>query len=88
MQAVQVRATGGSEALELCELPDPIPNKDEVLVRVRRSSVNFIDVYHREGKYKAPLPFIPGRKERGMWKPSVKAYLNSPLVIQLCGLVS
>jgi NADPH2:quinone reductase len=65
MRAVQVRATGGSEALELCELPDPVPNKGEVLVRVRTSGVNFIDVYFREGKYKTPLPFIPGLKGAG-----------------------
>jgi NADPH2:quinone reductase len=65
MQAVQVRATGGIEVLELCELPDPVPNKDEVLVRVRRSGVNFIDIYYREGKYKAPLPLIPGLEGAG-----------------------
>ena len=40
MKAVQVRAPGGREALELCELPDPVPGKDEVLVRVRISGVN------------------------------------------------
>src|ERR1700693_6180895 len=60
MKAIQVRTTGGREALELCELPDPVPNKDEVLVRVSISGVNFIDVYYREGKYKAPLQFSPG----------------------------
>lgn len=65
MKAVQVRATGGSEALELCELPDPIPNNGEVLVRVRISGVNFVDVYFREGKYKAPLPFVPGLEGAG-----------------------
>ena len=65
MKAVQVRATGGREVLELCELPNPIPSKDEVLVRVSVSGVNFIDVYYREGKYKAPLPFIPGLEGAG-----------------------
>jgi len=65
MKAVRVRATGGREALELCELPDPAPGKDEILVRVRISGVNFIDVYYREGKYKAPLPFTPGLEGAG-----------------------
>ena len=65
MKAIQVRATGGREALELCELPGPIPNRDEVLVRVSISGVNFIDVYYREGKYKAPLPFVPGLEGAG-----------------------
>ena len=65
MKAIQVRATGGREALELCELPDPVPGKGEVLVKVRLAGVNFIDVYYREGKYKAPLPFIPGQEGAG-----------------------
>ncbi len=65
MKAIKVRTTGGREALELCELPDPVPNKDEVLVRVSISGVNFIDVYYREGKYKAPLPFVPGLEGAG-----------------------
>ena len=65
MRAIQVRKTGGLEVLELCELPDPIPGKDEVLVRVSVSGINFIDVYYREGKYKAPLPFIPGLEGAG-----------------------
>jgi NADPH2:quinone reductase len=36
-----------------------------VLVRVHTSGVNFIDVYYREGKYHAPLPFIPGGEGSG-----------------------
>ena len=65
MKAIQVRTQGGPEALELCELPDPIPNNGEVLVCVHTSGVNFVDVYYREGKYKAPLPFIPGIEAAG-----------------------
>ena len=60
MKAIQVRSTGGPEVLDLRTLPDPAPRTAEVLVRVHTSGVNFIDVYYREGKYKAPLPFIPG----------------------------
>jgi NADPH:quinone reductase len=66
MKAIQIRATGGREVLELCELPDPVAGKDEVLVKVRFSGVNFIDVYYREGKYKAPLPLIPGLEGAGV----------------------
>jgi NADPH:quinone reductase len=65
MKAVQVRVPGGRDTLELRELPDPVPNKDEVLVQVRTSGVNFVDVYFREGKYKAPLPFTPGLEGAG-----------------------
>jgi NADPH:quinone reductase len=65
MKAIQVRSTGGPEVLELRELPDPVPQPGEVLVRLHTSGVNFIDVYYREGKYKAPLPFIPGGEGSG-----------------------
>jgi NADPH:quinone reductase len=65
MKAIQVRTTGGPEVLELRELPDPVPQAGELLVRVHTSGVNFIDMYFREGKYKAPLPFIPGGEGSG-----------------------
>jgi NADPH2:quinone reductase len=65
MKAIQVRATGGPEVLELRELPDPVPHRGEALIRVHTSGVNFMDVYFREGKYKAPLPFIPGGEGSG-----------------------
>jgi NADPH2:quinone reductase len=66
MKAIQIRATGSREVLELCELSDPVPGEGEVLVKVRFSGVNFIDVYYREGKYKAPLPLIPGLEGAGV----------------------
>ena len=65
MKAIQVRSIGGPEVLELHDLPDPVPLAGEVLVRVHTSGVNFIDVYYREGKYRAPLPFIPGGEGSG-----------------------
>jgi NADPH:quinone reductase len=65
MKAIQVRAVGGSEVLEIRDLPDPIPQAGQALVRVHTSGVNFVDVYFREGKYKAPLPFIPGGEGSG-----------------------
>ena len=37
----------------------------EVRPAIRTSGVNFVDVYHREGKYKAPLPFIPRQEGAG-----------------------
>jgi NADPH:quinone reductase len=58
--AIQVRTVGGPEALEFRDVPDPVPQAGQVLVRVHTSGVNFMDVYFREGKYKAPVPFIPG----------------------------
>ena len=61
MKAIQVNQHGGPEAMELVELPVPQPKANEVLVKLAAAGVNFIDVYHREGRYKVPLPFVLGR---------------------------
>lgn len=66
MKAIQVKQTGGPEVLELVELPVPEPKANEAVVKLAASGVNFIDVYHREGRYKAPLPFVPGQEGAGV----------------------
>jgi NADPH:quinone reductase len=66
MRAIQVSKTGGPEVLELVEIPRPVPKSGEVLVRIAASGVNFIDTYFREGRYPAPLPFIPGQEAAGI----------------------
>lgn len=66
MKAIQVRATGGPEVLEYVDVPKPEPRDGETLVRVEAIGVNFIDVYHRSGLYKLPLPFIPGSEAAGV----------------------
>lgn len=65
MKAIQVRQPGGPEVLTLVDLPIPQPKGNEVLVKVAASGVNFIDVYHREGRYKNPLPFVLGQEGAG-----------------------
>ena len=66
MKAIQVKQVGGPEALELVDLPVPEPKANEAVVKLAASGVNFIDVYHREGRYKAALPFIPGQEGAGV----------------------
>ena len=51
--------------MELVDLPVPEPNANEAVVKLAAIGVNFIDVYHREGRYKASLPFIPGQEGAG-----------------------
>ena len=65
MKAIQITSTGGPEVLEYRTVPDPLPNRGEVLIGVHTSGVNFIDVYFRDGHYKAPLPLIPGAEGSG-----------------------
>jgi NADPH2:quinone reductase len=65
MKAIQIQQNGGPEVLELRELPDPEPGPGQALVQVEASGVNFIDIYFREGRYPAKLPFIPGQEAAG-----------------------
>jgi NADPH:quinone reductase len=65
-EIVRVHQHGGPEAMrrEVVELPPPGPG--EALVAVRAAGVNFIDVYHRTGFYKAgPLPYALGQEGAG-----------------------
>jgi NADPH2:quinone reductase len=66
MRAIQVRQPGGPEAMELVELPIPQPKASEAVVKLAASGVNFIDVYFREGRYKAALPFVLGQEGAGV----------------------
>ncbi len=66
MKTIQLTTVGGPEVLKVSELADPTPGTGEVLIRVHASGVNFIDVYYREGKYKAPLPFVLGAEGSGI----------------------
>ena len=65
MKAIQVQKTGGPEALTLVDLPVPKPKPNEALVKIAAIGVNFIDVYFREGRYPAPLPFVDGQEAAG-----------------------
>jgi NADPH2:quinone reductase len=65
MKAIQVKQVGGPEAMKLVDLPVPEPKANEAVVKIAASGVNFIDVYFREGRYKAPLPLILGQEGAG-----------------------
>jgi NADPH2:quinone reductase len=66
MKAIQVSQVGGPEVLTLVDLPVPDPKAKEALVQVEAAGVNFADVYFREGRYPAPLPFIIGQEAAGL----------------------
>lgn len=65
MKAIQIRATGGPEVLELIDLPIPQPGPGQVLIRVEAIGMNFIEIYFRKGQYKATLPIVPGSEAAG-----------------------
>ena len=65
MKAIQVQKTGGPEVLTLVDLPVPKAKANEAVVKIAASGVNFIDVYFREGRYPAALPFTDGQEASG-----------------------
>lgn len=68
MKAILVRCPGGSEALELAEVPTPAPGPGEVRVKAKAIGVGRPDVLIRNGSYKwmPPLPAIPGNEMAGV----------------------
>jgi NADPH2:quinone reductase len=66
MLAIQVLETGGPEVLTAVERPIPEPKPNEAIVQIKAAGVNFIDVYFREGRYSALLPFINGQEGAGV----------------------
>ena len=65
MKAIQVQQTGGPEVLQYADVPTPQPKSNEAVVKMAATGVNFIDVYLREGRYPAKLPFIMGQEGAG-----------------------
>ena len=73
MKAVYIEQTGGPEVLRLGDRPVPEPQKDEVLVKVAVSGVNFTDLNQRSGINKIPVPAVLGSEGAGTVERS-----NSP----------
>jgi NADPH2:quinone reductase len=65
MKVVRIHEQGGPDVLRVDEVPTPEPGQGQVRVRVASAGVNFIDIYHRSGQYKVPLPFGLGREGAG-----------------------
>jgi NADPH:quinone reductase len=67
MRAIQMTEFGGPEVLRLAELPEPVPEAGEALIRVSRAGLNFADTHTRTNSYvqKATLPLVPGGEVAG-----------------------
>jgi NADPH:quinone reductase len=66
MKAIRVEKTGAPEVLELEDVPVPQPKASEAVVKVSAAGVNSIDGYFRDGRFRTPLPFIPGQEGAGV----------------------
>ena len=66
VRAIQIETVGGPEVMKLVDIPLAAPATGEVLVRHAACGINFIDVYHRTGLYKIPLPAVLGGEGAGV----------------------
>ena len=63
---VLIRQPGGPEAMETVDLPVGEPGPGEIRIRHHACGLNYIDVYHRTGVYKLPLPLTLGMEGAGV----------------------
>jgi NADPH2:quinone reductase len=66
MRIVRMAAQGGPEVLKIESLTLEEPATGEALVRQTAIGVNYLDVYHRSGYYKLPLPSSVGSEAAGV----------------------
>lgn len=75
--AIRIHETGGPEVMAWEEVALPPPGPGEVRLRHTAVGLNFIDVYHRTGLYKLPLPAGLGQEGAGVVEeagPGVTAF--------------
>ena len=66
MRAVRIHEDGGPDVLVLEEAPDPVAGPGEVLVRLRASALNHLDIWIRKGLPSVPKPRILGADGAGV----------------------
>ncbi|CAI9295772.1 unnamed protein product [Lactuca saligna] len=67
VKAIRVHELGGPEVMKLEDVEIGEPKDGEIRVRNKAIGVNFIDVYFRQGVYKAAsIPFTPGMEAVGV----------------------
>ena len=62
MKAIVMKEFGGPEVLKYVDVPDPVPEANEVLIKLAFCGVNPNETYVRTGTYnfyKPELPYTP-----------------------------
>ena len=67
MNAIEITAPGGPEVLQSCTRPRPVPNSDQVIIKVAYAGVNRPDALQRAGLYNPPAGAsdLPGLEASG-----------------------
>jgi NADPH:quinone reductase-like Zn-dependent oxidoreductase len=61
MKAIVIQGKFGLDSLTQVDLPDPKPERDEVVLKMRAASINYRDLMIVQGTYnpRQPLPLVP-----------------------------
>lgn len=66
MKAARFSQYGGPEVLQIQEVADPTAGTDDVLIEVKATSINRLDLFQRDGSRPVPVPFTPGLDAAGV----------------------
>jgi len=67
MKAVQFAEYGDPDVLQVYDVPDPVPGPTDVLIQVKATTVNRIDLFQRDGSRPVDkFPFTPGLEAAGV----------------------
>lgn len=66
MKVIRIHEHGGREVLRLDTLPEPTPNDDEVIIRMKTAALNHLDIWARKGLPGISLPMIMGSDGAGV----------------------
>src|SRR2546421_12973753 len=92
MKAVQFAQYGDPDVLQVREVPDPTPGPGDVLVQVKATTVNRLDLFQRNGSRPVDkLPFTAGLEAAGIDVKDSPGFLaggggmTTPAATGVCG---
>src|ERR671915_2085114 len=66
MRAIRIHEDGGPEVLRYEDVPEPVAEPGDVLIRLRAASLNHLDLWVRQGRPSVPKPRILGADGAGV----------------------
>jgi NADPH:quinone reductase-like Zn-dependent oxidoreductase len=78
MKAVRVSTPGGLDALQVVDVPDPVPGPGEQTLEIQAAGVNHLDLWVRKGLPVAKYPIILGSDAAGIVRETGKRAVLSP----------
>ncbi len=89
MRAVIVDSFGSIDGMHIGDLPTPDLQPDDVLIRVRATAVNYVDLVVIAGQYQfsPKLPFVPGKGPAGVVTQLGKAVTSLKLGDRVLAMV-